>query len=179
MSADRGTVMLRDGRVLLRALEPEDLDVLYRWENDTRLWNVGAAVAPFSRKQLWDYIETYDGNIFTAGQLRLMIIDESDRRPVGAIDIYDFDAVNRRAFIGIMVDETFRGNGFAAGALSLVERYCRVTLGLHQLAAVVPVDNEPSRRLFSTAGFSVNGRLRSWLRSGESYRDAFFYQKLL
>ena len=30
--------LLENERIILRALEPEDLDVLYRWENDASLW---------------------------------------------------------------------------------------------------------------------------------------------
>lgn len=171
--------LLNDGQITLRALEPEDLDVLYRWENDPRLWDVGATIAPFSRKQLWDYIETYDGNIFSAEQLRFMIVESAGGRAAGTIDIYDFDPVNRRAFIGILVDEDLRDLGYAARALSIAERYCRDTVGMHQLAALVPEDNAASRQLFKSAGYAVNGRFRSWLRRGESYCDVYFYQKLL
>lgn len=57
-------------RITLRALEPVDVDTLYRWENDTRIWEAGSTLAPFSRKQLWDYIDTYDGDIYAARQLR-------------------------------------------------------------------------------------------------------------
>lgn len=57
--------LLSDGIVSLRALEPEDADKLYLWENDTRLWNVGCATAPFSRKQLEEYICNYDADVFS------------------------------------------------------------------------------------------------------------------
>ena len=40
---------LSDEQIRLRALEPEDLEVLYRWENDSSLWEVGNTLAPFSR----------------------------------------------------------------------------------------------------------------------------------
>ena len=35
--------------IRLRAIEPEDLDLLYLIENDTRLWNVGTTNVPYSR----------------------------------------------------------------------------------------------------------------------------------
>ena len=35
--------------VHLRAIEPEDLDLLYRIENDVKLWNVGTTNVPYSR----------------------------------------------------------------------------------------------------------------------------------
>ena len=36
-------------KIALRAIEPEDLDDLYRWENDSSLWIYGCTIAPFSR----------------------------------------------------------------------------------------------------------------------------------
>ena len=36
-------------QIRLRALEPEDLDVLYAIENDTTIWNVGNTNVPYSR----------------------------------------------------------------------------------------------------------------------------------
>lgn len=39
--------LLRDDLIQLRAIEPEDLDVLYRWENNADWWEVGDTLAPF------------------------------------------------------------------------------------------------------------------------------------
>ena len=30
--------MMQDENILIRALEPEDVDILYRWENDIDVW---------------------------------------------------------------------------------------------------------------------------------------------
>lgn len=38
----------------LRAIEPEDLDVLYNIENDTEVWNVSTTNVPYSRYILYD-----------------------------------------------------------------------------------------------------------------------------
>ena len=100
--------MLSDNSIRLRALEPDDLDMLYLWENDTSIWRYGNNMAPFSRKMLADYIDSYDGDIFKSLQLRFMIVSVDTDVPVGMIDLYDFDAVNRRAGVGIMVDEAHR-----------------------------------------------------------------------
>ena len=42
--------------VKLRALEPEDLEILYTIENNQSEWNVGATNVPYSRYVLRDYI---------------------------------------------------------------------------------------------------------------------------
>ena len=49
--------------VHLRAIEPEDLDLLYRIENDIKLWNIGATNVPYSRYTLHDYIANASGDI--------------------------------------------------------------------------------------------------------------------
>lgn len=69
--------LLEDKELCLRALEPEDLPLLYKWENDTSLWEAGSSIAPFSRKILWDYIESYSPDIYAARQLRLMIVEKA------------------------------------------------------------------------------------------------------
>ena len=166
---------LSDERIVLRAPEPIDVDTLYKWENDTSLWSTGVTLAPYSRKQLWDYIDNYDGDIFAAKQLRFMIdlkngngnvetgVHDSKKElfptSIGTVDLFDFDAVN--------------------AALNLVAEYCRARLGLHQLYCTIAETNHPSRALFEKAGFQISGRLKSWLRTPPTYTSAYFYQKFL
>ncbi|MDR2041647.1 MAG: GNAT family N-acetyltransferase, partial [Tannerella sp.] len=64
--------LLENETVRLRAMEPEDLDFLYRWENDTRLWRYGNTMAPYSRFSLKAYLSDAHLDIFHARQLRLM-----------------------------------------------------------------------------------------------------------
>ena len=44
--------MLKGKRIMLRAAEPEDLDLMYLIENDTALWNYGSANVPYSMYSL-------------------------------------------------------------------------------------------------------------------------------
>lgn len=171
--------MLSDEKIKLRAIEPTDLDTLFRWENDTSLWALGCTISPYSRKQLWDYIENYDGDIFSARQLRFMIEEVDSRAAVGTIDLYDFDPVNRRAYIGILIDANYGRRGYGTRALALVADYARTMIGMHQLAAVVPERNIYSHRLFEKCGYEATAILRSWLRTGITYQNATLFQLLL
>lgn len=177
MITDTDTPLLSDGNLVMRALEPGDIDIILEWENDTRLWTSATTAAPFSRRNIEDYVLTYDADIFSARQLRLMIC--VDGVAVGAADIFDFDPVNRRAGIGLVIGEPFRRRGYGLRALALLARYCRERIGMHQLWAIVGADNAPSRAMLAGAGYEISGRLRSWLRSGTSYTDAYIYQLLL
>lgn len=169
--------------VNLRALEPDDIDLLYMWENDPATWDAGGTLAPYSRQQLTDYVMGYDGDIFAARQLRLMIdytAPDGNVHTVGTVDLFDFDPANSRAGVGILVIPGYQRRGIATEALHQLAGYCRTRLSMHQLHAVTAIDNTASRRTFERAGFTPSGRLRSWLRHTEHrYIDAFIYQKML
>jgi len=174
--------MLTDNEIVLRAPEPGDVDAMYIIENDTLLWNDGVIFAPVSRKQLWDYVDNYNGDIYATGQLRFvieMLADGGSGGVVGTVDLYDYDRLNRRAYVGITVVSGWRGKGVGGRALELLRDYCCHFLGMHNLAAVVRADNDASRSLFERHGFEVTGRFHGWVRRGEEWVDALHYQCVL
>lgn len=164
--------------VSLRAVEPDDLDMLFLLENDPDRSQTSFTTAPASRQQLWEYIHNYQADIFAEKQLRLIVASRESGRPVGAVDISDFDPRDRRGFVGIAILEGERGKGYALDALDVLGRFASQTLGMHQLAAIVSVDNAASCALFHAAGYRTAGRLRSWIRRGRSYTDAQLFQRL-
>ena len=172
--------ILQNETIFLRALEPEDLDFLYRWENDAELWQHGSNLTPYSRFALRDYLSNaLSQDIFESRQLRLMIVETRSQQPVGTIDLYDFDPTHLRAGIGILIDATYRGKGLGRQALNLMHEYVSRVLLLHQLYAYVPKNNLPSYQLFQTSGYEETGLLKSWLRTAEGYLDVCFMQRRL
>lgn len=163
--------------IILRAPEPVDVDTMYRLENDRTVWPCGFTRAPMSRHLISEYVAGYSADPFGQGQLRLVI--ELDGVAVGVADLYDVDALNRRAGVGIVVEEAYRGKGIARESLGKLADYCGCELGLHQLYAVVAASNAPSRSLFTRCGYRISGCLRSWVRTGRSYGDAYIYQLML
>ena len=65
--------------IRLRALEPDDVQVLYKWENDTEVWKVSNTIVPFSKYMLLQFIANQQRDIFETRQLRLII--ESKQSP--------------------------------------------------------------------------------------------------
>ena len=61
-------------QVHLRAMEPEDLEVLYQMENDPSTWDVSNFSVPYSKYVLKQYIENSQCDMFADKQLRLMIV---------------------------------------------------------------------------------------------------------
>ena len=171
--------LLSNDILALRALEPTDLDTLYRWENDTALWAVSDTIAPYSRKALWDYLENYTGDIYTQRQLRLMITLKADGTPVGTIDFFNFDPLNNRSELGLFVASEYRGLGYGRQALELLTAFARDHIGLRQLYVFISLDNELCLKMFEDYGYRRVGVLQSWVKRGTNYRDVALLQMIL
>ena len=162
----------------IRAIEPEDLDLLYQIENDCSLWHVGTTNVPYSRYTLHDYIATSSDDIFADRQVRL-VMEDYDRQVVGMADLVHFDPQHQRAEVGIVVMKPHRRKGYALQALLQLEDYALQTLHLFQLYAVIAADNVAARQLFQKAGYEHQGILRGWLRRGHQQVDAVLMQRFL
>lgn len=163
--------------VKLRAPEQSDVDRIFIWENDPGFFEVLPNAAPLSRLQVWEYIQNYNADPFSTHELRQMVEDDAGNT-IGYIDLFEFDPVNHRAGVAIYIDEEFRNKGFAQEAIAKLSEYAHHSLAVHQLWAIIAIDNEPSRTLFVASGFKPCGRLRSWIRRKSLYVDALFLQKL-
>ena len=179
--------------ISLRALEPEDLDLIYRIENDPEYWRFGASTVPYSRYALRQFIASSQNDLFSDGQVRLVI--ESDGKGVGFADLTSFDAIHLRAEIGLAVLPEHQGKHIGQAAVKCLCDYA-TKLHLHQiyavisvgdlvilayghdvLYAVIAVTNEPATRLFRSLAFESSATLKDWLRSDEGYVDAVVWQK--
>ena len=163
--------------IVLRALEPEDLELLYSWENNDTYWIISNTASPFSRYTLKRYIENSHKNIFETGQLRLMIDHIEDKLTIGTIDIFEFDPFHKRAGIGILIaNEIYRRKGYASMSLTCLIKYCFKTLQLHQLFCNITEGNRDSLRLFKKCGFTVTGRKKEWVKTPAEYVDEYLLQ---
>lgn len=171
--------ILENRTISLRAPEPEDLDLLYIWENEPSIWQVSGTLSPFSRYVLKQYLEHAAKDIYQAKQLRMMIQLISNHRPVGAVDLFDFEPHHRRAGLGILIaDPSDRRQGYAREALETMTAYCFDVLHLHQVFCNIAAGNKASIKLFKEAGFQESGRKKEWLFDGSTYEDELLFQKV-
>jgi diamine N-acetyltransferase len=170
---------LEFGKIRFRALEPDDIDLLYEWENDAEIWEISNTYEPFSKYALAKYIKESQRDIYESRQLR-MIIETLEGKAVGAIDLFDFDPFHFRAGVGILIhDEHDRKLGYATDALRLLCDYAANYLRLHQLYANISADNDASIRLFKNCGFEHCGEKKDWRRTLDGWKDELMFQKIL
>lgn len=175
-------IRLENRDILLRAVEPEDLEILYRWENDPEIWAVSNTLNPFSRFVIKQYIEDSQRDIYQTKQVRFMIDrkplpEDPQKKTIGTIDLFQFDPYHLRAGIGILIKEKEnRKRGYAGQALDIIIDYCFSALLLHQVFCNIPAPNIISIRLFKSRGFSEAGRKKEWLRMQDKWVDELFFQ---
>lgn len=172
-------MFLEDETLKLRALEPEDIELLYNWENDTEIWSVSSTLTPFSKYILKQYIENSHHDLVESKQLRLIIEKKGINRntSIGTIDLFDIDFYNQRAGIGILIaNEEYRKKGFATAAIEIVHKYCKSHLGLKQLYCHIDDFNINSIKLFQKTGYELNGKQKLWKKNSKGWNDVLFLQ---
>lgn len=170
-------MFIKNNQIMLRCAEPEDAELIYGWENDRSVWRVSGTHAPYSRFQIEQFLLS-NNDIAANKQLRLMIDDNESGESAGCIDVYDYDAINQRASLGILIDARFRRRGYAKASLALCVDYLFSDLLLHQVHCCIDELNTESQQLFTGLGFVLCGRRKEWIRTAKGYLDELEYQLL-
>ena len=110
--------------VTIRALEPDDLELLFDTENDTKLWKYSNRFHPYSKSFLNSYIANADKDVFETRQIKFTITNKQ-KDPIGFIDLFDFEPLHRRAAVGLTISASSRGRGYANASLKLIQIYAK------------------------------------------------------
>lgn len=104
---------------------------------------------------------------------------------VGCVDLYNYDPLNRRCAVGIMVATEHRRQGYALAMLKKLEELYTQPLShsnaqpLHQFYADIAATNTSSLALFRKVGYTQCGHFRDWLLVNDQYIDSIRMQKTL
>ena len=174
-------MFIRGEKLCLRALEPTDVELLYRWENDPAIWKISQTQKPFSHYTLQMFVEVSREELNKTGQLRLMVDllpEEADQIPqtIGIVDIFEYDPFHQKAGLGILIHQDYRGNQYAHELLDLTLEYLFSTLLLHQVYCNIQEDNEISLNLFKKHGFQIVGLQKDWIRSAQGFQNVYLLQ---
>jgi len=167
---------LTDSKIKLRAPELKDIEMLYKWENDTAIWYLSQTDIPFSHFDLEQFILNSNHDIYAEKQYRFMIENIQDNAVVGCVDLFDFDAKNNKVGLGILIDEKYREQGFASSALDIIIQYSFEQLNVHQLFCNILSSNTSSLNLFKRKHFSVIGVKEDWVYLDNQYQDEIMLQ---
>lgn len=172
--------MLQTDKLHLRACEPDDLPLMYQWENNADYWLLSDTTKPFSNYTIAEFIKQDQNDIFTTKQQRFVIELRNPVKPIGFIDLYQFEPVHRRAGVGILIaDLSEQKKGYAAQSLECLKNYSQTVLNMHQLYCYIQASNKKSLSLFQKAGFQKCGILKDWLINNKTPEDVLMFQIIL
>jgi diamine N-acetyltransferase len=151
--------MIYGDRVILRAIEREDLPDYVQWMNDPAVLEYFGDMVPLSleKEEAW-YEDMLQNPSFRAFAI------EFDGQHVGSVGLSDIDGRNARAEIGLFIglpDMWDRGLGF--DALTTLVRFGFDQMNLNRIYLRVFAENERAIHLYKKAGFRQEG---CWRQAG-------------
>ena len=167
--------MLKGQHIYLRGIEISDQPFLATIENNPENWKVSGTLIPFSESSLKDYILSAR-DLPSDKQVRYIICNNDSDNPIGAVDLFDYDPIHKRAGVGIIILAEERQKGFATEALKIIIEYGFNFLNLHLIWANILQNNTQSIKLFKSNGFKLSGVKKEWNLYGGEWLDEGFYQ---
>ncbi len=157
-------------KVVLRAIEQRDLELLHKWANDPEIWYMlGGWHLPtsFLNQQSW-----FEG--IQRDQLnQRFAIDAPDVGLIGTSNLVDIDWKNNHAFHGMMLgDVDIRGKGYGVDAIMALMRYAFEELHLERLDGSMIEYNTISLNIYcNKLNWKQEGRQRNWYFRKNRYWD--------
>jgi len=145
--------VLTGQHIFLRALQPNDTEVMLKWENDTTNWKVSGTTKPYTTKEVETFVNAKQ-DLKVDEQFRYVICLNETKQSIGTIDLFEFNIQQKSVGVGILIAEKpYRNQGVATEALKLIIGYCRNELKLVNLFCNIQKDNTTSIRLFENCEF--------------------------
>lgn len=160
-------------KVILRAMEPEDMEMLREMTNDPEIERmVGGWSFPISKVEQTKW---YENAVTDKRNLRFIIEVRETQEPIGMLNLVDIDWKNRSAFHGIkMKNDAPKGKGYATDAVMALEWYAFEELQLNRLDGSCIVYNIASQKLYDKCGFKVEGiRRKAIYREGQYFDQQY------
>lgn len=167
--------MIRGQKVILRAIERDDLTQLRDWRNDEEIRRRTREFRLLSMENQERWFKSLHDDRNT---IMFAILDDG-KKLIGVVGLTYIDWKNRRAEVSIYIgDKAAQGKGYGMDTLRTVMRYGFHDANLHKLYAEIFAFNEPSVRMFEKAGFTRDGVKREDQFVDGKHWDTYMYSIL-
>lgn len=161
--------------IRLRALEPDDLEVFYEWNQDTSTQRTLDHVwFPSSRAGLKKWLEK-ETTKEPKGDAFSFIIENMAGEFVGVIGSHTCNPRVGSFRYGIAIRRPFQRHGYASEAILLLTRFMFMERRYQKVTAEVYSYNPASQKLHERLGFQLEGRIRRTLYTNGRFHDQLFY----
>lgn len=172
-------------KVILRAIEEDDIPILHRWANDPALQDIiGNIYFPSSL----EFHKNWFTNLQKDNLNQRFAIDTKDQGIIGISSIMNIDWRNNHAWHGVMLgDKDIRGKGYGQDAVMATMRYAFDEMHLERLDGSIIEYNKISYSFYcEKLGWKKEGIRRNYYFRKGKYWDQIIvgitkadYQELL
>ena len=158
-------------KTILKQGTEKDIIHLVKWYNDEELnklagWTEGKLGA-------WQLKQNISKG-FGYDPMNLMIYTKDDK-PIGTIQLYDFNELNRCCKLGIRIGEReFWGKGYGEDAIRALIKFAFYKLDIYRVSLKLYEYNKRASRCYLKCGFKYEGRTRK-----SAFIDGQFYDEIL
>jgi RimJ/RimL family protein N-acetyltransferase len=148
--------MLQGDKIILRAIEPDDLPNYVRWLNDPEVLAYFGFYRPMSlaQEQAW-----YEGQAKHDDTLNFAV--EYEGRHVGGCGFANLDRTGQKAEVGLFIGvKSLWDQGLGKDTLTTLVRYGFDYLNLHRIYLRVFAENARAVHAYEQVGFVHEGRFR-------------------
>lgn len=166
------TTMVLGEAVKLRAMEPAEAEMLWRWNHDPEIMRWMDDGHPQSLARVAESLGKRPEN--TYGDVLLGIEVLADGKLIGLVRLRDAEPETGCAELDIYLGEKdYWGHGYATDAMRAMCRYGFEKMRLHKITLTVVVENHAAHRVYQKVGFVDEGRLREVFRRDGRWYDMF------
>jgi RimJ/RimL family protein N-acetyltransferase len=149
-------MIIKGKKVLLRAIEIEDLGFLHKWSNDPEInYMLGGWHFPSSKQDQ----EKWFNSLSLNSTNQRFAIETEDLGLIGMANIVDLNWKDRNAFHGMLLgDKDMRGKGYGVDTIMAINRYAFEELGLMRLNGSMISYNDSSIGVYTKkCGWQIEG----------------------
>jgi RimJ/RimL family protein N-acetyltransferase len=162
--------MLKGDKVLLRAIEDDDLPAFARWFNDLEVEVLGGGDPPTPQSIARVRAEHERRQKESSTDVNFAI--EADGKLIGMTGLFRTDTTARTSELGIVIgDRDYWGKGYGQDAIRTLLDYGFRHRNLQRIWLTVTENNARAINAYKRCGFIEEGRLRRHAWSNGVHRD--------
>ena len=170
--------MITTKRLHLRPIEPADREQVFRYRSDAET-NQYQGWVPSTLSEVDEFIAKQTAEINTPETwFQLVMLERDSGQLIGDVGLHFIDPENFQAEMGITLDKSFHGQGYATEALSGVMEYLFNELNKHRIVTSIDPANVSSISLVERLGMRKEGHFRESLLVDGQWVDDVVYALL-
>lgn len=160
-------------RVLLRPIEREDVEALYRFRNDWQVVrHLGGFSPGYSKSDLEDWVKRHANR---TDEILWAIASRGNNQCIGHVGLYQIDYRVRKAEFAIVIGEQKEwAKGLGTEITRAVVAYGFSELNLHKVTLAVLANNSRAISIYRKLGFTEEGTLHD-----DQFRDGTYVDVIL